>query len=663
MFKGALGMEGHRSPRRRYGLRRAKILRLLLLGVVGFWTVAVCPVTADTSSSGGRLEGTVVDPQGGPLAALAVTARNMATGLVLQQPSDPDGRFVFPNLPPGAYEVTITATRFWVLAYAGATTRFLAPRAQAMFEASEQVPEVLLTPEGPLQGTFARASIPGIGAGGSPGLLGSRPDLGDETNERSWPRNSGESGGLRTPEGAFGTSGTLRLTTSLQGWTRPENDPFALSSPHDLPPPTGPTSGEEVEPPIALLVKAGTPLRVALDERVTLRRVGQPVLGTLVEPVYSYDRVVLPAGAKVVGHVEKLESLGRAARLRAILRGDLTPLHRAILRFDTLVLGDCTEIPLVTEVDEGRENVSLEVAATSPRTGRVAQARQQIAQRMDEMATPLKGPDKLERLKEMLTNRLPYHPQYLHRGTVYSAELLAPLNFGNVTPTPRAAPGTPAPPESVLAARLLTPLDSAKTPRGTPIRAVVTEPLFSAEQRLILPEGAELQGEVTFAKGAGRFHHNGQLRFLFETVQLPGGAADKLLASLYSAELGQDQHIAIDEEGGASVPNSKTRFISPAVALVALGAARGDRGDHHDADDVTPGVQGVNPGGSGVAGFLGLGVLGAGLGQLSRPVALALGVFGVARRVYSSVLGRGREVVIPARTPIQLQLSPASTTP
>jgi hypothetical protein len=99
------------------------------------------------------------------------------------------------------------------------------------------------------------------------------------------------------------------------------------------------------------------------------------------------------------------------------------------------------------------------------------------------------------------------------------------------------------------------------------------------------------------------------------------------------------------------------------VALVALGVSRGDRGDHHDADDVTPGVQGANPGGRGVAGFLGLGLLGAGLGQLSRPVAVVLGVFGVARSVYSSLLGRGREVVIPARTPIQLQLSPASTTP
>jgi hypothetical protein len=342
----------------------------------------------------------------------------------------------------------------------------------------------------------------------------------------------------------------------------------------------------------------------------------------------------------------------------------LTPLRRAILRFDTLILGDCTEIPVVTQVDAGFENVSFEVAAASPKTGKLTQARQEIAQRMAQMAAPLKGPDKMERLKEMLTNRLPYHAQYLHRGTVYAAEVLVPLNFGTVTPVPRAAPGTSAPPESVLAARLVTPLDSAKTPRGTPIRAVTTQPLFSSDQRLILPEGAELQGEVTFAKGAGRFHHNGQLRFLFETVQLPGGVAHKLLASLYSAELSHDQHITIDEEGGASVPNSKARFISPAVSLLALRASMNrERGDHDDVGDATAGVQQGNAGGRGVGGFLGLGLLGAGLGQLSRPVAVALGFFGLARSAYNSLVGRGRDVVIPARTPIQLQLSPASTTP
>ena len=638
------------------------MLRFLLPGVVGFWTVAAGPVRADTSSSGSRVEGLVLDPRGRPLVERAVTARNMGTGLVRQQPSDVNGRFVFPDLPAGAYEVTITATRFWVLAYAGATTRLLATPVEAMFEASAQVPGFLLIPEAPLQESPGRASLAGLAEGGPLALLGSRSDIGDEGNVGSGPQDVRESGGRLTPGAAFGTRDTLRLTTSLRGWTSPDNDPLAVSSPQDLPPPNGSASGEQVEP-IELLVKAGTPLRVALDERVTLRRVGQPILGTLVEPVYSYDRVVLPAGAKVIGHVETLESVGGAARWRAILRGDLTPLRRAILKFDTLVLGDCTEIPIATQADEGLENVSLEVAAT-PRTGKVAQVRQQIAQKMAQMTAPLKGPDKLERLKEMLTNRLPYHPQYLHRGTVYTAELLAPLNFGTVMPTARAAPGTPAPPESVLTARLLTPLDSARTPRGTPIRAVITQPLFSSEQRLILPEGAELQGEVTFAKGAGRFHHNGQLRFLFETVQLPGGAADKLLASLYSAELSHDQHIAIDEEGGASVPDSKTRFISPAVALVALGVSRGhDRGDHDDADDATPGVQRGNAGGRGVAGFLGLGLLGSGLGQLSRPVAVALGVFGVARSVYTALLGKGRDVVIPARTPIQLQLSPASTTP
>ena len=37
-----------------------------------------------------------------------------------------------------------------------------------------------------------------------------------------------------------------------------------------------------------------------------------------------------------------------------------------------------------------------------------------------------KAPDKRQRLEEFAANQLPYHPQYLHAGTVYSVELLAP---------------------------------------------------------------------------------------------------------------------------------------------------------------------------------------------------------------------------------------------
>src|SRR4029453_17646205 len=98
----------------------------------------------------------------------------------------------------------------------------------------------------------------------------------------------------------------------------------------------------------------------------------------------------------------------------------------------------------------------------------------------------------------------------------------------------------PPPAHSILHARLLTPLDSAKTPRGSAVRAVVTRPLFSADLRLILPEGTVLSGEVTFATAAGRFHRNGQLRFLFESVQAPEREAEARRASLHSVPVGRE---------------------------------------------------------------------------------------------------------------------------
>src|SRR5438477_5563664 len=70
---------------------------------------------------------------------------------------------------------------------------------------------------------------------------------------------------------------------------------------------------------VDLVVQAGRPLRVVLDRRLRLRRVGQAVTGTLIEPVYAYDRIVVPAGTGVRGHVKAFESIGGAARVRTIL--------------------------------------------------------------------------------------------------------------------------------------------------------------------------------------------------------------------------------------------------------------------------------------------------------------------------------------------------------
>ena len=43
--------------------------------------------------------------------------------------------------------------------------------------------------------------------------------------------------------------------------------------------------------PITLIVAAGRPLDVLLDQRIVIKRVGQPLTGIVVQPLYAYDRV------------------------------------------------------------------------------------------------------------------------------------------------------------------------------------------------------------------------------------------------------------------------------------------------------------------------------------------------------------------------------------
>jgi hypothetical protein len=74
-------------------------------------------------------------------------------------------------------------------------------------------------------------------------------------------------------------------------------------------------------PTMALTVAAGRPLQILLDHRITIKTVGQPVTGTLVEPLYAYDRIVVPAGRPVRGHVAALEPLSKTARTVSLRAG------------------------------------------------------------------------------------------------------------------------------------------------------------------------------------------------------------------------------------------------------------------------------------------------------------------------------------------------------
>src|SRR5262249_9490627 len=108
--------------------------------------------------------------------------------------------------------------------------------------------------------------------------------------------------------------------------------------------------------------------------------------------------------------------------------------------------------------------------------------------------------------------------------------------------------------------------------------------------------------------------------------------------------------------------NSKTRFIAPALAIVALQRStdQHERRFDNDADDGERVSGQGNFLGRGVAGWFGFSLLGTGVGLLSRPMAIGFGVYGAARSVYNNVLSKGRDVVFPVDTQIQVQVSPGA---
>jgi hypothetical protein len=428
---------------------------------------------------------------------------------------------------------------------------------------------------------------------------------------------------------------------------------------------------------VELVATTGTPLRIAIDKTTSLRSVGQPVHGTLVEPLYAYDRMVLPAGARVTGHVASLDSPSHFARLRAWSSGDFSPNRRATIAFDA-VERDGQTIELSALGVNGIANVRREVArdaqapteedAPKGATARATdEARQKIREsiasakaRANDALSMIKGPGKGERFKFFLLNQLPYHRQYLTKGTVYDARLQSDVSFGTVEGMPFATVGTRPAPLSLLRARLATSLDSANTPKGTTVEAVVLQPVMSSDRELILPQGTRLTGEVTVARPARRFHRNGQLRFLIERVNLPEEPATPLLASLHSVDSSADDRIALDEEGGAAAGDSKTRFIAPALAVLAFRGGL-EHHDHLDPDGDGHIIHSGHPGALGAGGFLGLGAIGAVIGPAWRPAGLALSAVGIVRTTYKNIFGKGHEVHFGEDTPIELQLAPGSS--
>jgi hypothetical protein len=424
---------------------------------------------------------------------------------------------------------------------------------------------------------------------------------------------------------------------------------------------------------IPLTVPAGTPLKVTLDQEVRIRKVGQPVHGKVVEPVYSFDKLVVPAGSEVNGKVAGIDGVSKLNRTAAAMNANFSPFRQVHVEFDELVLANGTHIPLQTVVSPASPGVLQFVPANTKEstsaTGedrnaasrKISEVRQEARRQWDAAKAQLRAPGKMHRLQRLAVAQLPYHPQYMDPGTSFNADLQMPLDFGTevLQAGTLSVIGSPPPSGSVVHALLVTPLNSATTRKGEPVEAVISQPLVVSDH-LFLPQGSHIKGSVLQVRPARRLNRNGQLRIVFHRVVPPDGIEQKVEASLEGVEVAKGEHLTLDAEGGAQVTTPRTRYLTTAIAVALAATSMSEDHDH----GLQSGSEG-DPGGGAARGASGFGVIGTLVGALahSRVVSSGFGAYGAARSIYSHFLARGRDVVYPKDMSMVIGLGTRDTKP
>jgi len=415
---------------------------------------------------------------------------------------------------------------------------------------------------------------------------------------------------------------------------------------------------------VVLSVPRGTPLQIALAQEIRVKRVGQPVHARIVEPVYAFDRLVVPVGSQVTGQVTEIGAISGGKRTIAVLDADFTPERKVEVSFNDLALPDGRHFQMQTSVTPGSGQVIRFVAAAESKerkgikdaaSEKTKQAKEQAKQEWDNAMKQLKTPGRVHRLKRYVEAQLPVHAQYIPVGTVYFAELNAPLDFGTEMMTPQMASsiGAPLPGGSVVHARLITPLTSATSQKGEAVEAVISQPLLDGDHHLILPQGSRLTGTVSQVQPAHRLKKNGLLRIRFQELIQPDGIQEKVEATLEGVQSGKDANVKLDSEGGAEATTPKTRYLATAVSLTLAAASAGSGGS-----DVDNGVAHAraNTGAQVAGGVNGFKLLGMALGLAvhSRALGYTMGAYGAGMSVYSGFFARGHEVVFPKNTAMEI---------
>jgi hypothetical protein len=451
---------------------------------------------------------------------------------------------------------------------------------------------------------------------------------------------------------------SLFLACACAGWASAQDAPPAPTPDSGLP--VASADDNKAAPAaseiVPLIVPQGMGVQIALDQEVRIRKVGQPISGHVVEPVYAFDQLVVPVGTTVTGQITRIEGISNGKRILSALDAEFTPAHKIEVEFTGFVFPDGKHLPIHTRVTPGSGQVIQFVTAADAdkqkgvkdaAAEKAKEAKAEAKREWDSAMRQVKEPGRVRKIERYAVAQLPVHPQYIDAGTVYLVELQQPLDFGSEPLTPQlAASLSSLPPDgSFVRARLVTPLSSATSQIDDQVEAMLTRPLFDGD-RLILPQGAILRGSVVQVEPARHMSRNGQLRFVFHDLVLPNGLDQKVSTVLAGVQAGKTDNLKLDSEGGARAVSPRSRYLQTGIALgLAAVSAAGDG----DADVLNKSAGGAN-------GFKLVGIA-VGIAARSNPLGIAMGSLGASRSVYIHFIARGRDVVFPENTAMQIGIS------
>jgi hypothetical protein len=402
----------------------------------------------------------------------------------------------------------------------------------------------------------------------------------------------------------------------------------------------------------SIQIPARTLLSIQLLRHVPMK-VGESLEGRLLYPVWVDNQVAIPAGATLRGTVLQLDS-DRSRRIHARLRGDFTPFHIPVVRFDSLLLPDGSLESVVSE--SARDGAPILRLSPAPGAKKGSLVSREIAaekQRVKDAVAQFTAPGRGDRLVQLIYSQLPYHPERIETGTAWVVDLAQPLGLRLANPQPEA-PEKADPPEPSaetewrLRAYLQETIGSADRKPGDTFQAVVSEPVFNAEHEVVVPQGSVLVGEVTQTKPARSFGRQGKLRFRFRQLKLPTGFTQPVEGTLAGVDANKGANLQIDTEGGIA-PKPQSRLLLPLVLTLLAG-----RGLDDDGNRVLNSAVASN----------GLGIIGriVGIVATNRNVAAGIGFYGAALSFYDLCLARGHNVVFTKNTRIEVTTRPARST-